>query len=178
MKQFFLSMTLFLPLVTCFAQNEAKFTAEVSNDSILLGNAFEVIFTLENARGTNFQMPDFSDFLVVGGPNQSSSFSMMNGEVTQSVSYSYFLEPKDVGNFYIEPASVEAADMVLETQPLEIIVVPNPDGIIQQPKRRGQEWGDDFFKRDFDFGFPAVPKPPSSPETPKKKKKKRKTFRL
>lgn len=167
---------IFALAVTCFAQKDPKFTVEVSNDSILLGNSFEVKFTLENAQGANFQMPEFSDFALVGGPNQSSSFSMVNGDVTQTMSYSFFLEPKDVGNFYVEPASIEIDDLVLETEPIEIITVPNPDGIIQRPKKRGQEWGDDFFGRSFEFDIPTTPEPPTTPK--KKKKKKRKTTRL
>jgi len=161
---------------SCFAQKDPKFTVEVTNDSILLGNSFEVTFILENAQGANFQMPEFADFALVGGPNQSSSFSMVNGDVTQTMSYSFFLEPKDIGNFYVEPASIEIDEIVLETQPIEIIAVPNPDGIIQRSKKRGQEWGDDFFGRSFDFNMPATPEPPATPK--KKKKKKRKTYRL
>lgn len=167
---------IFVLAASCFAQKDPKFTVRVSNDSILLGNSFEATFTLENAQGTNFQMPEFSNFTIVGGPNQSSSFSMMNGEVTQTISYSFFLKPKDIGNFYVEPASIEVDEMVLETQPLEIIAVPNPDGIIQRPKKRGQEWNDDFFGRSFDFDMPSTPQPPPTPKT--KKKKKRKTYRL
>lgn len=176
MKKIILSSIIFALAFSCFAQKDPKFTVEVSNDSILLGNSFEVTFTLENAEGANFQMPGFSDFTLVGGPNQSSNFSMVNGDVTQTMSYSFFLEPKDIGNFYVEPANIEIEDSILETQPIEIITVPNPDGIVQRPKKRGQEWGDDFFGRSFEFQTPPTPKPPATQK--KKKNKKRKTYKL
>jgi hypothetical protein len=118
------------------AQEDIRFTVEVSTDSILFGNYFQVTFTLENAKGTDFSAPDFTAFRVVSGPNQASSMSIINGEVTQSISYTYYLEPTDIGNFYIQPASVDVGETILETQPVEIMVVPNPEGIKQQPEQR------------------------------------------
>jgi hypothetical protein len=129
------------------AQQTAKLTIEVSTDSILLGNYFQVTFTLENANGDNFEPPTFENFTVVSGPNLSSSFSMANGVMKQSIAYSYYLEPKDIGNYYIEPASIEADGMVLMSEPVEVMVVPNPEGIIQNPPS-----SDKGLK--FDFGSP------------------------
>ncbi|NJL76185.1 MAG: protein BatD [Saprospiraceae bacterium] len=146
-----------------YSQQMAAFTIEVSTDSILLGNYFEVTFTLQNANGNNFEPPIFKDFQVMAGPNVSTSLSMTNGQVKQSVTYSYYLEPKDIGNYYIEPASIEADGQVLVSEPLEIMVVPNPEGIIQQPINRrgtfkfdmGSPFGQDFFNNeDFFNGDP------------------------
>lgn len=146
-----------------YSQQMATFTIEVSTDSILLGNYFEVTFTLQNANGNNFEPPIFKDFQVMAGPNVSTSLSMTNGQVKQSVTYSYYLEPKDIGNYYIEPASIEADGKVLVSEPLEVMVVPNPEGIIQQPAtRRGtfrfdmsSPFGQDFFNsEDFFNGDP------------------------
>lgn len=126
------------------AQDNPRFTVEVSSDSVLLGNYIEVTFTLENAKGTNFEAPSFQDFRVLSGPHYASNFSMVNGEVSQSTSYSFQLEPKDVGNFYIEPAGIRVQGEVLETEPIEIMVAPNPDGIIDRPRNGLQfqfEWG-------------------------------------
>ena len=71
-------------------ENSPKFTVSISMDSILLGNYFEVKYTLENGSGDNFIAPDFENFTIVGGPNTSTSMSFMNGEMTQSVSYAYY----------------------------------------------------------------------------------------
>jgi hypothetical protein len=129
-----------------------------------------VRFSVQNAKATDFCAPDFEGIVVVSGPNMSSSFSMINGEVTQSASYSYYLEPVDIGNYYIAPASVQIEEGILETQPLEVIVLANPDGIIQQPKEQGGVRTDIF--RNF---------PPQRDNTPlptEKKKKKRKTYKM
>ncbi len=144
-------------------ETEPQFSIEVSNTEILLGNYIEVTFTLKNAKGQKFEAPNFKDFDIVGGPNQSSSFSMMNGETTQSISYSYYLQPKTIGNFYLEPAFIEADGVTMETQPIEIMVLENPDGIIQKPKRKTPNRLDifdsmpnDFFNSPSDdfFNFP------------------------
>ena len=166
------------------AQENVKFTITVSTDSILLGNYFEVKFSLENANGENFQPPSFQDFVVIGGPNTASSMTMINGKVTQSKTYSYYLEPKDIGNYYIEPASIKVEDGFMETEPISIMVVPNPDGIKQQIPREPQRFE---FKWD-DFGvMPQLPpqqekdsieQTPESLDKKKKKKKKRKIYKL
>ncbi len=160
------------------AQEGARFTVEVSSDSILMGNYFKVTFTLESAQGDEFEAPQFRDFDIISGPNYSSSLSIMNGESSQTVSYSYYLRPREVGNYYIEPASIAVGDEILETLPVEVIVVPNPDGIEQQPERQmapqlnfgwdGFEWPDLFRE------FLALPQQPQE----KKTKKKRKTYKL
>ncbi|MCB0546536.1 MAG: BatD family protein [Phaeodactylibacter sp.] len=161
------------------AQNDATFRVEVSSDSILMGNYFKVTFSLESAGGENFQPPIFSGFDVVSGPNYSSSFSMVNGKASQSVSYTYYLRPRDVGNYYIEPASIAVGEKVLETIPVAVTVVPNPDGVIQEPEERktlpGFDW--DFWDR------PSIPQPFLQPDAPapqpqQQKKPKRKTYKI
>ncbi len=149
---------------------ESKFKIEVSADTLLAGNYFELKFTIEDMDG-KFEAPDLSDFDIVGGPNTSSSFSMINGNVSQSSSYSYYLKPRDIGVYTIPPAFVLADSDTLATMPIDIYVIPNPDGIIQQPNRPSQRY-EDFF---YDFGKlnqkPAEEKP-AKPTIKSKRKKK------
>ena len=166
-------------------ENSPKFTVSISMDSILLGNYFEVKYTLENGSGDNFIAPDFENFTIVGGPNTSTSMSFMNGQMTQSVSYAYYLEPKDIGHFYIQPASIEASGQVLETIPMEVMVVPNPDGIRQTPQQRnnpGNSFFEDFWNMpqpSFEEFFPEelLPRQQPQPEQDATKKK-RKTIKI
>lgn len=199
MKKLF-NLSLFLMLFIFQAQangaiNNPEFSVNVSKSEVLLGNYIEVTFTLKNASGKNFEAPKFADFDLVSGPNQSSSFSMMNGVTTQSLAYTYFLKPKEVGNFYIPPAFIQVDETTLETQPIEIMVLDNPDGIIEKPQRQNsnrmemfQFPSDDFFNFPSDdfFNFPKREIPKSGGEqkgqeegTPKKKsKKKRKVYKI
>lgn len=164
MKQFLLILTTTLITVVSYAQ-DAKFTATVTIDSVLLGNVIQVSFELKNAKGGQFNPPQFEHFDIVGGPNQSSSFSMVNGDVSQSMSYSYYLQPREVGTFYIEPASINADDTALETMPIEINVYPNPDGVKQDPPKKQME-----------FDFWSTPR--QGEKKKEKPKKKRKIYRM
>lgn len=149
-KHWFLFVSLLFGSLLSFAQTTTKFTVSVSTDSILMGNTFQVTFSLDNAQGTNFQAPDLSlSFDVVSGPNMSSSMQMINGQMSQSVRYTYHLRPRETGLLYIEPASIETPEHYLETTPLEVLVVPNPDGIQQSLQPRGQPFGN------FNFGMPG-----------------------
>lgn len=188
-KAFLCSIFLFMGLTAATSQEKAaKFTVSVSTDSILMDNYFEVKFTLENANGKNFEAPNFDEhFNVVSGPNFSTSMSMVNGDVTQSMTITYYLEPREIGAYYILPASVEANEKVLETAPLEVLIVPNPDGIKQSPKKNGNldNFQFNFGENLFDFSFPELedapqfyrqsPReelpPPPPAEQPKKKRK-------
>ena len=170
MKRFLILSGFLLILGGASAQDEAKFSVNVSGDSILFGNYFQVKFTLENAEGSNFEAPVFEGFNIVSGPNFSSNISIINGDVSRSVSYTYYLEPKDVGNFFLQPAAIQVGEQILETHPLEVMVVPNPDGIIQRPEEKK-------FRFQFDRNqTPGIP--PSPGQKTKKKKKKRKTYKI
>lgn len=160
--------------VLMHAQENPTFQIKLPSDSVLMGNYLQVTFQLDGAKGTDFIAPPFEGFHIVSGPNMSSSFQMINGEVSQSMSYSYYLEPKEVGNYYIEPASIRTEGGVVETEPTPILVLPNPDGIIQQPQSMQRQLE---FKFD-DFAMPPGFEPPVMPRDTVKKKKKRKTYKL
>ena len=165
------------------AQKDAKFSVKVSSDSILLGNEIKVSFKLENGEGRKFTAPDFEPhFVLVSGPNTFSSMSMANGQVSHTTEYSFYIQPKETGSFYIPPASIEVNGKALETKVIEVQVWPNPEGIKINPREK--EAKDDFFGLDRSFpsfrDFPGlrdywgnpVPQPAEDP------KKKRKTYKL
>lgn len=164
-------------------QENAKFTVQVSTDSVLFGNYFQVQFILENASGSDFRPPSFDDFEVINGPNMASNFSMTNGSISQSITYTYYLKPREIGNYYIHPASIKAGEKIVETDAKEVLVVPNPDGIIQKPDTRKQRDMDDWFR-----SFDAMPMPdwldrlemPMPPQEERKAppKSKKKTTRI
>ena len=128
----------FLASVQMLAAQSPKLSVSVSSDTVLLGNYFELKFTVENVASTGFEAPDLHEFNVVGGPNTSSSMSIVNGVVSQSASYTYYLEPVDIGVYTIKPAYLTTGETALETPPIDILVVPNPEGIIQRPHAPGK----------------------------------------
>lgn len=163
MKAFKLIVLLSFLLVSAMQAQEQKFTVELSSDTILLGNYFELKYTIENMNG-KFDPPNLGEFDVIGGPNTSTSMSMINGTVKKSTGFSYYIKPRDLGVFTIPPAFVTVGEEVYQTVPIEIIVVPNPDGIIQQPNRPSLRFED------------IMPKQNPPAEKPEKSARPRKRF--
>lgn len=115
-------------------------SVEVSSDTLLLGNYFELKYTIENADMSALEVPDLSAFKVLSGPNTSSSISIMNGRMTQKASLAFYLEPPDIGSYTIPPAYLTVDETTVETPPIEIIAIPNPEGIIRQPGQAGKKF--------------------------------------
>ena len=158
-------MLLVISMTTLGAQEseESSFEVLISSDSILDGNYFEVRFTAHNLQG-RFVAPDWDELQVVGGPNQSSSMQMVNGNTSQKTSITFFLRAPGVGNWTIPPAYWESQDQTWETSPVDIICLPNPEGIEAPSMIEQQDVGTMPFSSFFD-----VQKPP------RKKKKLKET---
>ncbi len=175
MKKLF---TILVALLLCLglrSQEDVRFNVELGTDSILLYNPFRVEFCLENAQGQDYQPPAFEFFHIVGGPSISSNMSIINGQVSQKQCFTYLLEPKEAGLYYLEPASIAVDGSILSTEPLEIVVLPNPEGIRRElpTERRPQlfdPW-EEFFNRPFSFPFPPADAPSDSSKVRKKKRK-------
>ena len=106
---------------TSFAQN-AFLSATASKSTVGVGEQFQVTFTL-NCDGQNFRSPDLSSFNVLSGPNKSSSISIVNNSYTQSISFTFFLQPKAEGNFKIGPASIEVQGKRINSNIINLTVV-------------------------------------------------------
>jgi len=103
---------------------------EISTDTVYLGNVIGVKYVMKNLEG-NFQPPNFEELSLVGGPNVSSSFSMINGVVSQSASYEYLLRPESSGALDLAAGVVINGDQHFTSDVVQIIVLDNPYGIIQ-----------------------------------------------
>ena len=163
-------MTITTLLLLAAGGNAQSFEIKMSSDSLLVGNYFKVSFISKNSDG-KFEAPEFEGMQVLSGPNVSSSVSIVNGDKSSTVSYSYLLQPEDVGIYTIPPAYLVSEDKTIETTPTVINVHPNPEGIITRPE---QEQFGSFFQMEeaFPFGLRERPKPPTPPATPKRKYKK------
>ncbi|HCV42844.1 MAG TPA: protein BatD, partial [Bacteroidetes bacterium] len=137
----------------CLAQ-DASFDATVDKNPVALGDQFTLSFVLNNAGmggGKNMKLPDLNSFHIMSGPNQSSSMQFINGAVSSSITYSYILQPKDMGKLAIGSATIEVGGKQLTTQPLTIEVVkgtPRPKQQQQQaasPEDVGAQIGDNLF---------------------------------
>lgn len=99
-------LTFLLLSPSLHVQAEAgRFVTTVTPGSVNVGDRIQVVFTLQGA-GKNFKAPSFQDFNVLMGPSQSSNVSIINGSVTQSISFTYYLEAVKEGTFKIGGAEI------------------------------------------------------------------------
>ena len=121
---------------SAFAQN-AFLSATASKSTVGVGEQFQVTFTL-NCDGQNFRSPDLSNFNVLSGPNKSSSISIVNNSYTQTLSFTFFLQPKSEGTFKIGPASIEVQGKKINSNIINLTVVKgNPPAGNNQNNNQG-----------------------------------------
>ncbi len=119
--KYFLCILFILPALL----QAQSFTASVDNTTVGLNDRFQVTFTFEGKEINslnNFSPPNFAGFMVLSGPNQSTSMQIINGAVSASLSYSYFLQPKNLGKYTIGSASINYKGNSFNTDPITIQV--------------------------------------------------------
>ncbi|QDO93042.1 protein BatD [Formosa sediminum] len=114
-------VTVLVLLVSSITFAQVKFEAKVSKTKLGINERLRVDFEM-NQDGDNFNPPSFSNFTVVGGPNQSVSKSWVNGVSQFKKTYSYFLAPKSQGNFTLSQATIEIDGELYKTSPIKISV--------------------------------------------------------
>jgi len=128
------SFLLLLIGFTFSLQAQVSFDAKVSKKRLGLNERLRIDFIM-NENGDNFIPPDFNNFLVVSGPQQSVNRSWVNGVSSFSKTYTYFLTPKSKGILRIGQAQITINGEVYKTSPVEVQVTeavkkPNdPDNI-------------------------------------------------
>ncbi len=127
-----------LAVISVSAARAQTFTASVNKNPVGLNEQFQLTFTL-NGSGSGFKSPSLTDFMVLSGPNQSTSMQFINGAVSQSVSYSFILQARKEGTFKLEPATIESGGKVVLSNILTINVVPGSS----QGNKGGSQGQDD-----------------------------------
>lgn len=163
MRKINLIIILFFYTVGITAQ-EASFTLEVSNDTVLSGNYFIVKYKISNIKG-EYIAPEFSEFEIVGGPMSNSMFSMVNGKTTQESSYTYYLRPIKTGISTLEKAKLIIGEQILYTEETDILTLENPENIIEKPVLKESE--NEFFFNSEESLYNSFPE---KVESDKKKK--------
>ncbi|MEN9609896.1 MAG: hypothetical protein RLZZ628_710 [Bacteroidota bacterium] len=121
MKKLFLLYFIFLAHFAK-AQKESRFKMTLSEDTIGLNGSLEMRLTLENAQARKFNPPNLDGF-EVQGPSQSTSVSIVNGDMSQISTYTYYLKPKSVGVFKIGAATVATETGELASESKQIVVL-------------------------------------------------------
>lgn len=109
-------------------------SVSVSQNPVTEGDRFRIDFSL-NSSGSNFTPPNFTGFEVLQGPSVSNSTQIINGNISQSISWSYILQAKKTGSYFIGPASVNSNGKTIKSDRLKIDVVEPSEAQKQQRKQ-------------------------------------------
>jgi len=149
MKNFLL---LNLTLVWLAIAQDVSFTASVDKNPVAQNDRFTLEFTVttSGANARNFKTPDLSKFLVLSGPNQSTSMQIINGAISSSQTFSYILQPREQGKFIIGSATIEVGGNQYKSNPIELTVT-KPSQQRSQPQAQQSDQdidvGDNLFLR-------------------------------
>jgi hypothetical protein len=72
-------LILFLAINSYVLSAQVNFEATVSKSKLALNERLRIDFVM-NQNGDNFSPPEFENFQIIGGPNQSIKTSYVNGE--------------------------------------------------------------------------------------------------
>lgn len=141
MKQRFILLSLLLSFILLVIFNSVfaqELTVSASKTKLAVGEQFQITYSL-NTSGNGFRHPSFNDFEVYSGPNQSTSMQIINGAMSQSVSYSFILAPRKEGTYTIIPASITVNGKKIESKSLTINVLKGGNNNQQQQNSGNQQ---------------------------------------
>ncbi|MBT4325178.1 MAG: protein BatD [Cryomorphaceae bacterium] len=118
---------------------QVNFEATVSKSKLALNERLRIDFVM-NQNGDNFSPPEFENFQIIGGPNQSIKTSYVNGERKFSKTYSYFLKPLKMGKLKINQASIEIDGEIYKSLQIEVLIT---DSVKQPSDSITQYYNDD-----------------------------------
>ncbi len=125
MQKLIITLVLFTAIILDVLGQDIEFSASAPSE-VSVGERFRLTYQV-NTRPSNFTAPNFQGFILLSGPNQSSSTSMQiinnRTTVTESFTYSYVLEATTEGSFIIIPATIKAEGDTYTSNPLTINVV-------------------------------------------------------
>jgi hypothetical protein len=125
-----------LPFLFATAARAQSVSAQVNTKRVQVGAQFEYAIVI-TVNATNFTPPNFKDFDVIMGPNQSNSVQYVNGAMSQQLTISYGLVAKKEGKFTIGPAVVMSGNQKLETNAVVIEVTKGNPGSGGQNESQG-----------------------------------------
>ena len=100
------------------------FTASVDRTELSLSQTVTLTLQAEGSVTSipDPKLPDLSDFRVLSGPNESTSFQFINGRISSSKSWTFVLKPKRAGTLRIGTAEISSGGETYRTEPITLEV--------------------------------------------------------
>jgi hypothetical protein len=103
------------------AAQAAGFTASLDRDTISLGESATLSLAFEGGQPRNVPTPEVPGLQIVNTGN-SQNFSILNGQMSSTVTVTFSLTPQRDGKFVIPAMTADVNGQRLTSQPLELTV--------------------------------------------------------
>lgn len=134
MKKVILLLIIIFCVQSSFSQS---FRGTAQPDVVTVGDRIQVTYSIDvNASG--FRPPKFDGFKVLGGPSTSTNMQIINGRVSQSISYTYIIEATKEGKYSIPPAKISYNNSELSSNAVNIVVTKPSQARLDQMKKDEQ----------------------------------------
>ncbi len=136
MYRIFTLSVCFILSTVCLQAQEIVFTTQVGASKMGTQDFVRVRYEIQNVQTLDdFELANSNDFKVYGSPSQGTNLSMMNGEVSMSVSVTYEFTPTRTGKLNFPIATVIVKGRRYRSNPVSIDVVKGSLARQQQPQR-------------------------------------------
>lgn len=109
-------------LIGMMSVQAQELKATVNPAKPVVGRPFQVSFQVSGAQASRLQAPDFGGLQLLGGPSTFANTQIINGQVSQSFSYSYTLRAPKAGTFTIGAATIEVGGESVSSKPISVEV--------------------------------------------------------
>ena len=131
---------------------QLNFYATIDNQNIPVNSYFEVHFVIENGDADNFKAPKFNNLKLISGPNRMSTYSNINGKISNKEEYVYRFFADKKGKFLIDHAILNVKGKIYKTKQLEVNIIENKSQNLNEINKDE----DYFIKAEIDKQDPIV----------------------
>lgn len=129
--KFLLISVLVLTRLAGWAQ-QGSVKIAVSRDTVLLGNAFYLVYTFE-LKDAQFKAPDIRDGIILGQSLMNNT-SFVDGQMKAISSQRYLIQPSHSGLFTIPATTISSSSGDIDVPAIEIYVKDNPSRLEEDPE--------------------------------------------
>ncbi|WP_307759662.1 BatD family protein [uncultured Mediterranea sp.] len=105
------------------ADDKVTFTASAP-DAVAVGDQFRLSYTVNTQKVKDFRAPSIKGFDVLMGPTRSYSMQSINGNTTESLTFTYILLAQKEGEYTIPGATITANGDQMLSNSVKIKVLP------------------------------------------------------
>jgi len=149
MRKIFLFTILFLFLANISSAEDISISSDVDREDLALDDELTLTITVSGSISNipKPQIPDLDGFSAYSA-GRSQNISIINGQISSSVSFTYILVPNDVGDFSLGPFTIDYKGKTYSAGPIDVKVTPKAARKAQGPSYTYPEDEEEVYERE------------------------------